>query len=197
MEATNARFTIVFSLISAAILMMTASIAAADPQISVLGGAIQSQAEKTGNGVTTEGQLGLGGGLLIAIPTGYAFGFEVGGLYFNRNFESRGSSLTKTEFDQRSIYLPANFRVGLAKAISLGVGGYYDISLEDGIDDDYGLQGGLRFNIPMSASTALFLDGRYSYGLKDDFTHGRNQDILGMVGFTFNMPPDEKVIPFE
>ncbi|MBC7691559.1 MAG: hypothetical protein H7222_07295 [Methylotenera sp.] len=167
------------------------SAAAADnngPMFSVVGSAIQSQSRESGNGITLDGKLGLGGGLLVAIPTGHDFGFEIGGLYFNRKFDKIGSNVTNTGFSQKSIYVPADFRFGLAEVLSLGLGGYYDLALDGGNDNDYGLQGGLRLSFPMAATTAFILDGRYSYGLRTDVFGSRSKDIIAMAGFTFNMP---------
>ena len=137
-------------------------------------------------GVSSEfkGKLGFGGGAALEVMLGQKVGLEFGGTYMIRKIDFTALGAT-TELERKAVYIPAGLRIHLSRAFSIQLGGFYDLNLESADDPYYGLQGGVRVDIPLGGTTSLFVDARYNYSLKEVSGFKFNDLVLASVGIAF------------
>lgn len=129
----------------------------------------------------TESRFGFGGGGLLLEFGSPRVGFELGALYNRITVAVLNVSNTDS-----SVVVPGLLRFHLGSAISVGAGGYFGYALDDGDENDYGLQGALGARIPLSKGRSSFiLEGRYNYGLKDLGGGVEARGITALVGLSF------------
>lgn len=109
----------------------------------------------------------------------------------------RGSSRLVVDYFQFSLPVKAEFGSVLKKGVYAMAGPYLGFELNSSLEDenssvslvnaqnDIGLMGGLGFYLPFLEN--VFLEGRYSIGLKDTFkdTSGKNRVFSIMTGIQF------------
>lgn len=177
--------------------------ALAGPRFSIVGAGTYTKPVTSGWNATYKEKIGFGGGLQAEFRLGSKVGLELGALYLQRKTDETFSGLTNTT-TMPYIVAPLLFRLWLNPTISLGAGGYYakgygkiksgstTVSYTTfGIkSQDYGVMGALGFNIKLSGSTALLIDGRYALGLANASLGGgttsfKNAEIDGLIGLRF------------
>lgn len=155
--------------------------------ISLMGTATKPKPEReSGLANSLSGKMNYGGAFLLEFSGGVA-GLETGLVYSTREIEGENlSDATKT----KAYELPVLFRLHLGPYFSLGAGGYF-AKLEDPAkkdDVDYGGLGSAAIYIPLGASAAFSLDGRYHFGAKK-LTHNNTsykyKDMQFLAGFRF------------
>ncbi|MGE4234296.1 MAG: outer membrane beta-barrel protein [Bacteriovoracia bacterium] len=150
--------------------------------------------------------LSYGGGILPEFMLGKMTGLEIGALFMTRKtsyslavetYPGRTEQAT-TSLEINAVEVPLVFRFWLARAISIGLGGYYGIAVGDASvstkigntsytstspasGSDYGAIGNIRLDIPFGKSFGFVIDGRYLYGLSSD----KWRVIEGLAGFRF------------
>lgn len=190
------------ALVLVGVLFLGAPAAQAGTRFSVFGDGTFSKVKTTGVADPST-LMGFGGGAQVEFGFGPVAGLEIGGVYLSRKM---GTSAASTTFTY--IQIPVQVRYWIGKYFGLGVGGYYaipigDIKNSDGTTatyaasgfkkSDFGLIGSVGFNIPLSASAALFAEGRYALGLADQLATSvpgitvKWNDIQALVGFRFGM----------
>jgi hypothetical protein len=140
--------------------------------------------------------------------TMYFLGLELGAFYFQRKFRT----IADTTYDFTSEILQGQLllRFWMSKVISLGVGGYYGITLgrlryESPSGDfessyarsyDYGAIGSFRITFPQKANKKRrwFVDARYSFGFVSVVSSGyaRYEDAQILLGIRFGVSPRER-----
>ena len=138
------------------------------------------------------GVFGFGGGALIEIPFGTHLGLEIGGLYMQRKFSmdwtAANAALGVTNYSLSALEVPVTFNIHLHRMIFLSVGGYvssvFGTGTGTGADGtaltvmpsdlfqrpmNFGLVGGLGFNIPLGTAFAFRAEGRYHLALQNQF----------------------------
>ncbi len=123
------------------------------------------------SGSPHQGKIGYGGGLLIAIGLSPRIRFETGGLYLLNKFQLKSD-------DTASIYIPAGFRLYFSRAISFSGGAFSNIFSKSHLVPDYGWEAGARISI-----ARVFIEGRYSDGLRDYGNGYRYSNVIGLIGF--------------
>lgn len=124
-----------------------------------------------------KGALGYGGGLVIAFPSGNNM-LDLGVHYVMRKFtasDTLGLGIS-TSVTASALHIPLVYHLGMG-GMALGLGGFYDMSMEDGGGSNFGLTGGLRFG----KSSGLFLDARYNMVLAT----GGTKEVLALIGLMF------------
>lgn len=138
------------------------------------------------NGASSDKTLGVGGGALLEFQSSPSFGLEIGALY---NPRVQGDAV---KFTANTLQLPVVLRFHLSNYVSLGVGGYYLSYMQNrnyGSKNDYGALGSLGIYIPVASGTRFVIDGRYIYGIKDQYAGaGENfsRDIQVLAGLRFS-----------
>ncbi len=172
------------SIMAAAVILLPPETWAA--QFSVLGGVNKplTPSSVSAGFSTLKPAIGYQGGLLVEFPLSSRFGLELGALYqsLRTTVTVSGTDSTSTS---KNLQAPGLFRLWLGRVISLGVGGYYGLSLESGNDTDGGLLGNLQFSLPLGGSSAFVVDGRYLYSLEDPGNLDRYTEVQAMIGITF------------
>ena len=149
---------------------------------------------------TFAAQTGLGGGAELSLPFGSNLSFDIGGLYFQRKYQTTvtaGTSNGEVQVGtQTALEIPILFRWWLGRVFSIGVGGYYmkymgDVGLSTTFagaaspvkstltyadasqsTSDYGATVAVGLDIPLGLTMGLVIDGRYNYGLGNQITGG-------------------------
>ncbi|NDF16068.1 hypothetical protein EB061_12245, partial [bacterium] len=128
-------------------------------------------------------------GTEVSGTLGYSVGPSVGigPLELNVLYSSYGTKVTAlgTSATSTSKYLdiPALYRIG-AGPLSIGVGGFYSLCLNDNATSDsnnYGAVGSVRASIP---GLGFFVDGRFNLGLKD-MTGSKLSSLAVLIGYDF------------
>jgi hypothetical protein len=143
-----------------------------------------------GIAVTATGKLGLGYGALVGTRFSPYWGIETGTIYVQRNYTETGEFLgTQFSLDvnTKAFHFPLGIRIYLGNLLSLEAGGYFESSPDSDSESgtNYGVQGGLRFSLPLSKSAALFAEARYNQGLKDYGGYKTSDLVFALVGVTF------------
>lgn len=124
--------------------------------------------------VQSTGNLNFGGGSEVDLMFGSMFGVSVGGHFMQRTLRTTGT------MTHQQISIPAQLKLYLGRFFEVGVGGYYALGLNTiaGFDsNDYGLVGGVGFNIPVTPSFSIKLASRYNYALVDISTAGGTNTV--------------------
>lgn len=142
--------------------------------------------------VTSKGALGYGGGALVDFGVANELGFETGLIYFVRkvNVEfAPGTSFATIVGglgDMNVFHIPGTLVAGMGSVISLVGGVFYEIpSNSNSGDNNFGLGGGLRFNIPANAPGSALIDLRFNHGLTNQGGGFHTNDIHLLAGFSF------------
>jgi hypothetical protein len=160
------------------LLLSLTSSAFAGVSLSAVGGVSDGLTNFTGSsGTTTQEKLGYGGGLLLDFRLAPRVSLETGGLFLVNKFKTTDGS-TVTNSNEDSIYVPADLRFYLDRHFSIAAGAYYNKFTQSGDGNDYGWEAGLRLGL----TRTIFIDGRYSDGLKDQGGGMHYSNILGLLG---------------
>jgi hypothetical protein len=134
--------------------------------------------------------------------------FEVEGLYQTSKFTTAAIQSNPSYTTQlQSVTVPVLFRIDLTRYFNIGVGGYYSEGVgnvqtntggivtpssyaDDGLaKTDYGAVGSVQILLPISYRTALVLEGKYFYGIKNlDLTSSdefKTRTLNAMAGLNF------------
>ncbi len=120
---------------------------------------------------------------------GYSVGPSVGigPLELSALYSSYGSKLTFLGISQTSssnyLDFPALYRIG-AGPLSVGLGGFYSICLENGCTSDnnkYGATASVRATVPV---VGFFVDGRFNLDLKDN-AGSKSSALAVLLGYDF------------
>lgn len=133
---------------------------------------------------------GFGGGVLLGANLGRATQLELGGIYNQKKWNDGAVPAGfDTEYD--TIQVPLLLRFMFGNVLSLGIGGYYDVALENAAEDDLGVTGSVALNFPLGRTVGLWLDARYNYGFSDllDATAGSQESsaFQTLLGLRFNV----------
>lgn len=79
-----------------------------------------------------------------------------------------------------SLQIPVHFTLGLA-GTHIGLGGFYENSLEDGGGSNYGASAGVKVSLPF---TGLSVEGLVNYGLKDQGSGLKSSTGVLLLGFS-------------
>lgn len=148
---------------------------------------------------------------------GDMIGFEFGAVYAFRQFEQTGTVLgiaTTQTYSHYALQVPLMITVSPASFITIGAGGFAEwgsgkvkvktqIGSAAAITTDTtfsgaglrsynrGAMGMLRLNLINMASSTLFVDGRYLYGITDVVQQMgfkiQHRDIQAMIGYRINL----------
>ncbi len=157
--------------VSAAVILSSAP-AHALIGLGIEGGVTQTQYSFSGAGVEASGGMG------------YTLGAqaELGPLEGDLMFTSRTLKTTvggtTTSTSAQSIDIPVFFALGIYP-VSVGVGGFYSMSMEEGGGTDFGVAAKAKVKIPLAG---MFADLRYMYGLKKDANEERTNTVMLLVG---------------
>jgi len=110
------------------------------------------------------------------------FGLELDALYARNHTNA---------FNYSSVQVPVFLRFQLVPILNLGVGGYYAYATDEFIGhkrSDAGAIGSVRVGVPIS-TVNLFVEGRYLYGLMDQFDVGdaKTRAVQALVGVMVKM----------
>lgn len=110
------------------------------------------------------------------------FGLELDALYARNETNA---------FSYSSVQVPVQLRFQLIPVLNIGVGGYYAYATDEFIGhkrSDAGAVGSVRLNLPLS-QVNLFVEGRYLYGLMDQFDVGdaKTRAIQALLGVVVKM----------
>jgi hypothetical protein len=101
-------------------------------------------------------------------------------LYVSRKATVSLAGVEMASASAASIDIPVMYQMGLGP-LSLGMGGYYSMSMETGGGSTYGLVAGPRVSVP----GGFFLDARGLYGLKKDDLGNNPIELQLLAGFSF------------
>jgi hypothetical protein len=124
--------------------------------------------------------LEVSGGLGYAVGPSIGIGpLELSALYTSLSTKATASELSSTE-SSTFLSLPALMRFG-AGPLSLGLGGFYSLSLEEGGGSNYGATGSVRITVPVLGA---FVDARYDLGLKEE-SGVKSSSAAVLLGWNF------------
>lgn len=83
-----------------------------------------------------------------------------------------------TSASANSLQIPVQFTMGLAGSF-VGLGGFFESSLEDGGGTNYGISAGAKVSLPL---TGLSVEALVNYGLKDN-SGAKNSTAALLLGF--------------
>jgi hypothetical protein len=146
--------------------------------LSAVGGVSDGLTNFTASdGTTTKEKVGYGGGLLLGLRLEPRWSLETGGIFLVNKFRDI-SAVTTTNTNENSIYVPADLRYYVDRHFSIAGGVYYNKFTQQGFGSDYGWEAGIRLGL----TRLIFIDGRYSDGLKDQGGGMHYSNILGLLG---------------
>ena len=149
-------------LLGLAVLSPAASFALV-PTVSLLGGLNQT--------VSATGNSGYTLGADLALPMGIMTQLTVGGMYLSRHFDGG--------YTAGYIKIPAVLRFGLGSMANLGVGGFYEASMDSLNSSNYGVRGSLRVKF---VPTSFFVEANYDYRLNSPA--GGFKDVQALIGWS-------------
>jgi hypothetical protein len=156
----------------------------AGPTLGVVGTGTYGLPTATGT-TTASGRLGYGGGLTVEFPFGSTVGLEIDGFYVSQEYNLGG---TNTRVN--TIMPAASLVLHMGRIFSINLGGFYSFAFSPpaNLANDYGVLGGLSLDIPMGATTAFTIGGRFNYSLADIDTGGGTinaHDVQALIGLKF------------
>lgn len=184
--------------------------------VSIVAGANRSGFKSSGvTGPAITPQVSYNAGVLVGFGSG-SVSVETGVLYIDKKYKLFTRLVTlraNVEADIAATYveLPLVLRLNMG-FVSLGLGGYYAPRIGDSASGTIQIDGGqkltisnatsnltssdlgalafLRFHILNSDTSALFLDGRYQYGIADidsSSIKANSRDIQVYLGYQFKL----------
>lgn len=190
----------------AAVLLATEATAA---ELSLLGGMeINSASFDTALGsLSGKSVNSINYGVTIDLPIGGSqWSFETGAFYGAHATKLEIDAQNYVQFKQNNLSIPAMVRYHLGPVLSIGVGGYYALSMgnskstttaagvtgaeteEAKLNNDYGLVGSIKAEFPASSKVRFAVEGRYNMGLKSVDASGtptKFSDINALGGIVF------------
>jgi hypothetical protein len=160
-------------LLGMAISTLTVSSAYAGVRLNLLGGVDYNMS----SGAVTN--IGYAAGGTIEIRSG-SVGFESGFIYTLRDMSHTGGGIG-TYGD-----IPVVLRLHLGRAVSLGLGGFYELPMSSTVSAFYGATADITIRASLGRKAAFILRPRYSYDLSNTGASQLNF-LSGLAGFQFGM----------
>lgn len=162
-----------------------------------------------GQGVSSEREFGMGGGILFDIPVSEAVSFGTGAIYNSRTFQIHSLG-TEVERKIPTIFVPAEAKFWIIDAVGIGAGGFAAMRVGDVTNTikagdnrtsvtsstdresiEYGLTASANVLVPVDPSANILLGARYLYGLTNASRVGSYteniQDLQFMAGVSFSL----------
>jgi hypothetical protein len=123
---------------------------------------------------------GIGYGLLLDWPFQKKYKFQFGLASLQRKYVA-GTAQQSTAY-----HFPFNFKYLVAKQLALGLGGYYELWSQSGLETmGYGAMASAVLDLPIMPGFGWIIDLRYLYGLRDmDPQAGEKALFMDVVAFT-------------
>lgn len=179
---TNINITVRSSLASLfaimGILLGSEALALPGVTFGVMGGGNLTLPSIQSTGVTVSGAIDFSVG-----PTMSLGPVEGAVLYSRYSLKTVGTGFEVTSASKH-LEIPLLYRFGL-DLVSLGVGGFYAICIDEGsyvVGDLYGALASIRTKIP---GTSIFVDGRFNLGLSSTTGGGKLSSLAFLVGYDF------------